>query len=70
MASQGHNMEPRRKLIIALIAASTVLGFIIFLIFCLWIYHRKKAHKPHKDSVHSSGTVCFLEFIDLFILIF
>nr|GLL46950.1 probable receptor-like protein kinase At1g80640 isoform X1 [Ipomoea trifida] len=57
MASQGHNMEPRKKLIIALIAASTVLGLIIFLIFCLWIYHRKKAHKPHKDSVHSSDVV-------------
>nr|GME11572.1 probable receptor-like protein kinase At1g80640 [Ipomoea batatas] len=57
MASEGHNMEPRRKLIIALIAASTVLGLIIFLIFCLWIYHRKKAHKPHKDSVHSSEVV-------------
>ncbi|XP_019163095.1 PREDICTED: probable receptor-like protein kinase At1g80640 isoform X2 [Ipomoea nil] len=57
MSSQGHKMEPKRKLIIALIAASTVLGLIIFLIFCLWIYHRKKAHKPHKDSVHSSDVV-------------
>lgn len=53
MASQGHHMDPKRNLIIALIVASTVLGLIIFLIFCLWIYHRKKAHK---DSVHSSGT--------------
>ncbi|KAJ8563130.1 hypothetical protein K7X08_031582 [Anisodus acutangulus] len=57
VGSQKHHMDQNRKLLIALIAASTALGAIIFFMFCFWIYHRKKLHKSDKDSNYSSDAV-------------
>ncbi|XP_060185611.1 probable receptor-like protein kinase At1g80640 [Lycium barbarum] len=52
-----HHMDQNRKLFIALIAASTALGTIIFFMILFWIYHRKKLQKSDKDSNHSSDDV-------------
>ncbi|MCD7472550.1 hypothetical protein HAX54_013818 [Datura stramonium] len=47
-------MDQNRKLLTALIAASTALGVIIFFMIFFWIYHRKRLQKCDKDSNHSS----------------
>ncbi|CAN4102038.1 unnamed protein product [Withania somnifera] len=50
-------MDQNRKLLIALIAASSALGVIIFFMIYFWIYHRKRLHKSGKDNNHSSDIV-------------
>ncbi|XP_055812602.1 probable receptor-like protein kinase At1g80640 [Solanum dulcamara] len=47
-------MDQNRKLLIALIAASTALGVIIFFMIFFWIYQRKRLDK---DINHSSDVV-------------
>ncbi|CDP18793.1 unnamed protein product [Coffea canephora] len=49
-----HQMDSNRKLVIALIAASTALGAILFLMLFFWIYHKKHTSKSQTDSLHSS----------------
>ncbi|XP_009764253.1 probable receptor-like protein kinase At1g80640 [Nicotiana sylvestris] len=57
VGSQKHHMDQNRKLLMALIAASSALGAIIFFMICFWIYHKKRLQKSDLDSSHSSGGV-------------
>ncbi|BFG18967.1 hypothetical protein CerSpe_052420 [Prunus speciosa] len=52
--SEGHQMEPHRKMLIALIVTCTALGVVLLSLLCLWVYHKKCPHKSHKKSAQSS----------------
>ncbi|GFY96895.1 protein kinase superfamily protein [Actinidia rufa] len=47
-------MDPNKKLLIALIFASTALGAIILSLMCLWNYLRKNSLKSHQKYTYSS----------------
>ncbi|CAI9092637.1 OLC1v1027937C1 [Oldenlandia corymbosa var. corymbosa] len=60
-----HPMDSNRKLVVALIVASTALGTIIFFMLFFWIYLRKKirnAHKSQTDSLQGSEGLAFGSF--------
>jgi serine/threonine protein kinase len=47
-------MDTHKKMLIALVVASTALAAIIWSFFCFRIFHRKFSHKSHKRSAQSS----------------
>ncbi|KAL2548712.1 Protein kinase superfamily protein [Forsythia ovata] len=49
-----HGMGSNKKLLVALIAASTALGAIILFLLCCWIYYRKYTNKSQEKRDHSS----------------
>ncbi|KAL2525749.1 Protein kinase superfamily protein [Abeliophyllum distichum] len=49
-----HGMGSNKKLLVALIAASTALGAIILFLLCFWIYYRKYTNKSQEKRDHSS----------------
>ncbi|GMP94371.1 hypothetical protein CsSME_00043847 [Camellia sinensis var. sinensis] len=51
-----HQMDPNKKLLIALIVASTALGAIILSLTCLWIYQRRNSLKSHNENPYNSGS--------------
>ncbi|KAL4650772.1 hypothetical protein ACB092_01G112600 [Castanea dentata] len=51
---EQHHMDAHKKMLIALVAASSALVVIILSFLFLWIYHRKFSHKSHKRSAQSS----------------
>ncbi|CAL5431300.1 unnamed protein product [Camellia sinensis] len=50
-----HQMDPNKKLLIALIVASTALGAIILSLACLWIYQRRNSLKSHNENPYNSA---------------
>ncbi|CAL5440071.1 unnamed protein product [Camellia sinensis] len=52
-----HQMDPNKKLLIAVIVASTALGSIILSLLCLWICHRKNSLKSNKKNEYSSDSL-------------
>ncbi|XP_052210635.1 probable receptor-like protein kinase At1g80640 [Diospyros lotus] len=59
LGSEGHNnhMNPNKKLLIALVVASTALGAIILPLLCLWICHRKNSLKFLKKNEYCSDSL-------------
>ncbi|CAI9759696.1 unnamed protein product [Fraxinus pennsylvanica] len=49
-----HGMGSNKKLLVALIAASTAMGAIILVLLCFWVYHRKYINKSKEKRSHSS----------------
>ncbi|XP_057504372.1 probable receptor-like protein kinase At1g80640 isoform X2 [Actinidia eriantha] len=57
---EHHPMDPNKKLLIALIFASTALGAIILSLMCLWNYLRKNSLKSHQKYTYSSDPLKWL----------
>ncbi|KAA8525545.1 hypothetical protein F0562_007402 [Nyssa sinensis] len=57
VGSKNQQMDSNKKLLIALVVASTALGAVLLSLLCLWVYHRKKSHKSHKKDAAKSDAM-------------
>lgn len=64
-----HHQDLSKKILIALIAASTLLGVLLLFFSCFWIYRSKKVKNSNGKTKQNFGILLFHEIAFAFVLV-